>query len=242
MNKPISTKKTEEITTTSDLEFINGKYLAKRLLRTWKEDFIDSYIGETIEIERNEILFLKVTKIYEKILSEINFFLQSWDIKEVSVSNQERCGTLVNSMTSVYQITALYSNKKQNFYLYSNSAKLAFEIATDFLEQKLDGNFSIVAVKEIGFSILLPDEEDVEKEHYKVEVSVTKEDNDSYNQIYILKANDAEEAKEQIILFITAKQSEVDKKESFEVKIISAKTIPCNSVIGFEFSKVYLEE
>jgi len=84
------TKFEQEIKTTSDLEEMKGLYLADRLFRTWKEDFVDEDTGETVQIERKEILFNKGTLLDSKTLAELNFFLQSGDITEVRVSNQQR--------------------------------------------------------------------------------------------------------------------------------------------------------
>jgi len=82
----IITKFEEEVLITSTLEEMRGKFLSKRLLRTWKEDFSDEDTGEVVQIERNELILEIGTFLGQSELSEINFMLQSGDIKEVSVS------------------------------------------------------------------------------------------------------------------------------------------------------------
>ena len=53
----IETRKTETRYVTSDPKKMLNMYLAKRVLKTWEESFIDEDTGETVTIERNEILF-----------------------------------------------------------------------------------------------------------------------------------------------------------------------------------------
>lgn len=65
-------------------------YLAKRVLKTWEESFIDEDTGETVTIERNEILFDRGTLIDQDTLAKIRFSMEADGIKEVEVSNQNR--------------------------------------------------------------------------------------------------------------------------------------------------------
>ena len=53
----IETRKTEKRYVTSDPKKMLNMYLAKRVLKTWEESFIDEDTGETVNIERNEVLF-----------------------------------------------------------------------------------------------------------------------------------------------------------------------------------------
>ena len=52
----IQTRKDEIRFFTNKPEEMLGKYLAKRLLRTWQEDFVDNDTGEVVSIDRNEII------------------------------------------------------------------------------------------------------------------------------------------------------------------------------------------
>ncbi len=223
MNK-LQTKHNEVIIKTSTLEEIKDKYLAERLLRTWNEDFIDEDTGETVSIERNEIIFDKGTLILNDELSQINFYLQSGDIKKVAVSNQKRIGHSANGYTSVWSVTVRVYKKKKTYFLYANSIQLAIKIITDYLEQTIDGAFVFTSIKEIDYSNLIPIQEDSDgKEFYKTEVEVTYEDEEPINRTYILQANDAEQAKELIVNFITIQLNSEKKNTSFETTIISAK-------------------
>lgn len=53
----IETRKTEIRYVTSDPKKMLNMYLAKRVLKTWEESFIDEDTGETVTIERNEMKF-----------------------------------------------------------------------------------------------------------------------------------------------------------------------------------------
>ena len=65
----IETRKTEIRYVTSDPKKMLNMYLAKRVLKTWEESFIDEDTGETVTIERNEILFDRGTLIDQDILA-----------------------------------------------------------------------------------------------------------------------------------------------------------------------------
>lgn len=59
----IETRKTEIRYRTSDPERMLGRFIARRALKTWTEDFVDKDTDEIISIERNEILFERGTYI-----------------------------------------------------------------------------------------------------------------------------------------------------------------------------------
>jgi len=97
------TKHEQTIITTSNIEEMKGFYLAERLFRTWKENFVDEDTGETVEIQRKEHLFSKGTLLDNEMLSQLNFFLQSGDIKEVQISNQQREAQRVYGNATLWQ-------------------------------------------------------------------------------------------------------------------------------------------
>lgn len=243
----MESKKNEIIVKTAILEEMRGKYLAERLLRTWNEDFVDDDTAEVVSIERNEIILEKGTLLDSKNISEINFFLQSGDVKEISISNQKRSCFLVKGHATVWITTISLNNKKKNIYLYADSIETAMEITVDFVEQKYEGNFKILGIKQLDFSNLIPTdlkEEDVmeENDYYKTEVEVAYENEEPNNQVFIIKAPNAETAKSLIIDNILNENHKNGNITPFETTIISAKTIPCNDIIDVEFSKSYLVE
>ncbi|MDI6034009.1 hypothetical protein QLS91_13085 [Flavobacterium sp. LB2P84] len=240
--KKLGTKFNEIVIRTSVFEEMKGNYTAERLLRTWDEDFVDEDTGNVVTIQRNEILFDRGVLMDNDVLSQINFYLQSGDIKDVLASNQKRTGLAVKNQASVYCVTILQGTKKRNYYLYANCVELALKIITDFLEQKIEGAFSFTAIKEMGYSNLIPlEEDDLDKDFYKIEVDIAYEEDEPFKQVYMLQANDAEEAKEIIIKFISLKMKEENREKPFETTIISAKTVPCNNIIDYQFAKEYFE-
>lgn len=243
----MKTRHDENIKTTSEILEMKGLYLAKRLLRTWSEDFVDEDTGAVVAIERNEIIFEKGTLLDHDNLSQVNFLLQSGDITEVEVSDIKRECTLHQRFTSLWSISIDLSGKGKTIYLYANSITIALEIATDYAEQTYKGYYSIKGAKEIGFGNLLTDletheedEEYVDKDIYKIEIEITQDEEPS-NSTFILKASDAEDAKSKIGDFITAMRIRQKEKVDFELKIISAKTIPCHFIVDPEFCKKYIE-
>lgn len=242
----MNTKFTEEIKTTSNLEEMRGKYLANRLLRTWKEDFIDQDTSEVVQIERNELILERGTFLGTHELSEINFMLQSQDIKEVSVSNQQRACHVINNFTNVWSATVEINRKKKNYYLYANSMVLANNIVEDFISQKYEGSFRVISLKELDFSHLIAEDEDEEsnfkKEQmfYKIEVEISSGELENYNKSFILKSTDAERAKDDIIKYLSEKRINDGDSSAFEVVIISAKTISLEHVIEYSFTEEYL--
>ena len=86
----IETRKTEIRYVTSDPKKMLNMYLAKRVLKTWEESFIDEDTGETVNIERNEVLFDRGSLIDQDLLAKIRFSMEADGIKEVEVSSQKR--------------------------------------------------------------------------------------------------------------------------------------------------------
>lgn len=241
----MKTKFEERIITTSDISEMKNMYLAKRLLRTWNEDFVDEDTGDVVSIERNELIFERGTHLNNDAISKINFHLQSGDIKEVEISNQQRECELVKNHASVWVVTFELNSKKKNIYLYANSIETARDIAIDFVEQKYSGVFKFKGIRELDYSNLISSnssEETKKEEHYyKVEVEVNYEDEGLITQNFILNATDAEKAKVYIINFLTKLRQDSDQTGTFQVTILSAKTISCNDVVSHTFSKTYFE-
>ncbi len=240
------TRHEETIKITSDISEMKGLYLSERLCRKWNEDFVDEVTGQVVSIERREIIFEKGILLDESNLTEINFLLQSGDIKEVSVSDQKRECTLHVRYASLWVVNIDLSGKGKNIYLYANSIDTAIKIASDYSEQTYKGYFSIKSAKEIGYGNLLTQPEDHEEDYenqedvYKIEIEIT-EDQEANKNTFILKACDAEDAKTKVGDYITLLRVREKKEVDFELKIISAKTIPCNFIVESEFSRKYID-
>jgi len=93
----IDSRKTEIRYITDDPKKMLGKWVARRALKTWTEDFVDESSGKVVSIERNEILLERGTYISQDVLCTINFMIQEGSLKEVEVSNQNRQGMLLEN-------------------------------------------------------------------------------------------------------------------------------------------------
>lgn len=239
------TKFEEIIETTSELSEMQNKFLAERLCRIWKEDFVDEDTSEVVSIERKEIILEKGAFLDSHNLSEINFYLQSGEVKEVKVSNQERACVRGYSSTTLWIVSVVLNSKKKNIYLYSNSVENAIKIATDYIEQKYSGSFDFKSLKELDYSNLLSEDQSIDSygdeiNVYKIEIEVL-EDGESYETSFIVHGTDAENCKTIINNFIVSNRVSNNKSVDFEIKILSAKTIPCNYIVDPSFCKVHLE-
>ena len=203
----IQTRKDEVRFATSDLKEMYGKFIAKNVVKTWQEDFLDESTGEVVSIDRNELLFEKGTYINDDVLGRINFCLQCKDIEVVEVSNQRRLAQPIKR-TGLwpYKVTATINGKNYAFILQAQDVTKAIEIATDYIELNYTSGFAITGVKALQSFIILndrykqavpvpdPDVETAEKQdpangeetrddtrYYKIEALVSIESDDSEN-------------------------------------------------------------
>ena len=133
-------------------------YLAKRVLKTWEESFIDEDTGETVTIERNEILFDRGTLIDQDTLAKIRFSMEADDIKEVEVSNQNRLAfENENKFLYPYLAQAQISDKKYKFLLYATGLENACLILKDYIELNYQFGFTLTMIKEFDSCVILTD-------------------------------------------------------------------------------------
>jgi len=154
----VETKKNEERYITSDPRKMLNRFLAKRVLRTWKEDFVDEDNGEVCSIERNEILFERGTLIDQDLLAQIRFYMEAGDIKEVDVSNQKRVAFEQESnFLHPYIAQAEIKDKKHKFLFYASTLDSALLILKDYIELNYSFAFTLTMIKEFDTCIILTD-------------------------------------------------------------------------------------
>lgn len=142
------TRKDEIRYRTDDQRRMVGKFLASRVVKTWKEDFADQDTGEIITVERNDILFEKGKYIDEDTAISIAFHIQCGDIADVEVSNQRRLAQPSKDyVLRPYKATAVVGNKRKSFILQAQSATAAIEVVTDYIELNFTSAFSVDSVK-----------------------------------------------------------------------------------------------
>lgn len=181
----IETRKTEIRYVTSDPKKMFNMYLAKRVLKTWEESFIDEGTGETVNIERNEVLFDRGTLIDQDTLAKIRFSMQADGIKEVEVSNQNRLAfENENNVLYPHIAQAQIGDKKYKFLLYATGLVNACTILKDYIELNYTFGFTLTMVKEFDSCVILTDSlkerkvDDATIEELKGD-SVTEEEEDS---------------------------------------------------------------
>lgn len=152
------TRKTELRYVTSDPKKMLNMYLAKRVLKTWTEDFVDESTGKVVSIERNEILFERGTLIDQDVLTQIRFCMEADGIKEVEVSNQKRMAfENENKCLYPYIAQAQIGDKKYKFLLYATGLDNVIAILKDYIELNYQSGFTLTMAKEFDSCIILTD-------------------------------------------------------------------------------------
>lgn len=152
------TRKTELRYVTSDPKKMLNMYLAKRVLKTWKEDFVDESTGKVVSIERNEVLFERGTLIDQDVLTQIRFCMEADGIKEVEVSNQKRMAfENENKCLYPYIAQAQIGDKKYKFLLYATGLDNVIAILKDYIELNYQSGFTLTMAKEFDSCIILTD-------------------------------------------------------------------------------------
>lgn len=152
------TRKTELRYVTSDPKKMLNMYLAKRVLKTWTEDFVDESTGKVVSIERNEVLFERGILIDQDVLTQIRFSMEADGIKEVEVSNQKRMAfENENKCLYPYIAQAYIGDKKYKFLLYATGLDNVIAILKDYIELNYQSGFTLTMAKEFDSCIILTD-------------------------------------------------------------------------------------
>lgn len=152
------TRKTELRYVTSDPKKMLNMYLAKRVLKTWTEDFVDESTGKVVSIERNEVLFERGILIDQDVLTQIRFCMEADGIKEVEVSNQKRMAfENENKCLYPYIAQAQIGDKKYKFLLYATGLDNVIAILKDYIELNYQSGFTLTMAKEFDSCIILTD-------------------------------------------------------------------------------------
>ena len=158
MSKTVESRKSEIRYVTNDPAKMLGKWIARRALKTWYEDYKDEDTGEKVSVERNEILLERGTYISQEVLCTIKFLMEEGSLKEVEVSNQNRQGMLLENRSFLpYKGVAKIDGKRKTFLLYANSVANALDIMVDYIELHYKGGFEITDIKEMEYCVVIID-------------------------------------------------------------------------------------
>ena len=148
--KVIETNKPEEML---------HKYLAECAVKTWTENFIDQDTGETVPVERHEVIFDRGTYIDESLLPKIMFSIQSEELKTVKVCENKPLVKRHNMQVRRYIVKL--SDGLHNCNVYTTRAKTpedAAQMVCDYYTiyglPTLSGNFSVIDSAATGLRLL----------------------------------------------------------------------------------------
>lgn len=154
----VESRQTEIRYVTSDPKRMLGKWVARRALKTWTENMVDGDTGENVEVERTSVLLERGTYIDQKELESITFMMQSGELAEVEVSNQNRQGVLLtSSVLFPFKAGVKIMDKKKTFLLYATSVANALVILVDYIELNFKGGFEITKVEEMDYCVVIID-------------------------------------------------------------------------------------
>lgn len=239
-----------------------GLYVAAPLKRTWRQDLFDEETGAVTSVDRSELIAAAGTKIDDDLLTRIQFHLQAGDITCVEVTNQLRLGEERTAFGLIpWSVTALIGKKRRKLLLYADSARMALDVARDWIELNCSGTFHIVALKMFDHCVFIKEpqkevdpnesaeEQDGEApEFYKVEVALRYRDTGTTrNDTFVLLTKDVDTAATAIhdwIVHDVRNNPDLDEAQKaaaldFDLTVISGVTIPCYGFIEREFSEVY---
>lgn len=243
----IETRKDEIRYRTNDTRRMVGKFFASNVFKTWYEEVLDSDTGEVISIERNDLLFEVGKYIDEETAQSISFHIQCGDITDVEVSNQRRIARPDKRYSLLpFKATAVIGNKRKSFILQAQSATLAIEVVTDFIELNFTSRFVVDSVKEMPGCIILNDRfrravEEVEggneageetpdgeearddTKYYRIEADIVAKREDDEDEPrpssydFIVKTRDIDTAKAVITAWLNTQLKKEAEKEGREI-------------------------
>lgn len=241
------TRKDEIRYRTDDTRRMVGKFFASNVFKTWYEEVLDSDTGEVISIERNDLLFEVGKYIDEETAQSISFHIQCGDITDVEVSNQRRIARPDKRYSLLpFKATAVIGNKRKSFILQAQSATLAIEVVTDFIELNFTSRFVVDSVKAMPGCIILNDRfrravEEVEggneageetpdgeearddTKYYRIEADIVAKREDDEDEPrpssydFIVKTRDIDTAKAVITAWLNTQLKKEAEKEGREI-------------------------
>lgn len=253
----MQSKKNENIITTSNPDEMYAKYIHKPVLRKFTEQFMDADTAEVVEIDRNSVLFDRGTFIDNEILTQINFYMQTGDIKSVTVSDQKRVGFLIEAMRPILYTVTIEGGvkmKKSKILIHARTAKEAIDIAADYGELYYATGFKIKALKAFSDCIYIDsdqyqctddyitEEKREDMMYYMVDGNVIVNDKETCGYAFILLALDVETAKKTIHAYLAQNRSDSFGNSKWYFNVMGAGPTKIDHVVDPEFCMEYLEE
>lgn len=159
MAKKIETRKDEIRYKTIEPSQMLNKYICKRVVKKWTEEFTDEDTGEKVNVERSQTLYERGTVINKETLARIQFDIEAGEITEpIEVSNQNRTGyEFENESLFPWAAKVAVEERNVKFLLYGSSIDNALTVLRDYVELHYNGGFTILEAKEFNKCIILTD-------------------------------------------------------------------------------------
>ena len=254
-----------EVFRTSDPKQMLGKYMPKHAVKEWDEVFVNEDTGEETSVKRSQIVVEKGYINQEK-LSQIQFAIQSGDIEDVEVceENIQNMTLYTPAFSTNFMVEIPVSLEKYHIGVRAQTIPQAIQIVAEFGQMYLSIGGMIRATRVVTLdAAIVPDDHECipeeerkpaneKKDYYKVQVRhewledmvLKKED-----QHYIVAANDVSQAKERIarlLDILKAKQEEKGYHECAEnegrTTIRKAMPFKVDYIVPKEFGDLFYEE
>lgn len=249
---------------TSDPNEMLGKYITKDVLKTWKEDFLDEETKEVISIERCQVISTP-GKIDSNKLQELEFALQSKDITEVEISeeNVQEIEVDRRDYYRLYMVKFYHRGITEKYLVRAFSVPQAIQIATEFgqMYRGVSGWVYIeyVILMTIGVvtddDACIPEEERTpayeDKTYFKVQIRSEWEDDEGAEkkstENVLIAADEVGQAKERVARYIDMKKAEAEKdgcpwRENMKKTIRKAAPFTVDCIVPKEYSQLYFDE
>lgn len=259
----LKTRFEELVFPTSDPDEMAGRYLAEDARREWQEDFLDQDTGEMVSVTRSEFVMKRGTFLSPDNISSLNFYLQTGDIKTVTVSNIKRTGCCIDmTKDAIWKIIVKGSDdKKHKYILFAQSLDQALRITKDYLEQTIDGFFKIESAAKFSSCIVIEDdglkkvamdvegnmvpeqETGVNTEFYNITTTVKSKEL-TQDVTWLVTASSVDDAKLKIQRYIDSLIHDDETKknwEDYELTVLSGTSSSVDIVIPKQFSQAYFE-
>lgn len=191
----VESRKSEIRYRTSDLKKMLNKFIASDVIKHYTETFKDALTGKDVDVEHNEVLFIKGKFIDKDTLQKIQFSMEADGIKDIEVSNQKRNGYEYPN-ESLYQYIAqvqMADDKKRKYLLLASPIENTIDIVRDYLELHSDGGFEILFAKKLDRCCILNDP--------RLYENVTVVENESDEPQYDDDGNEIKPDKEETVKF-----------------------------------------
>ena len=171
-----------KVTETNNPEEMLHKYLAERAVKTWRENFIDQDTGETVPVERHEVIFERGTYIDESLLPKIMFSIQSEELKTVKVCENKPLVKRDNLNVRRYIVKLADASHNCNVYTTraktpEDAAQMVCDYYTIYGLPTLLGNFSVIDSSTTGLRLLY--KEDLGKTYWEDLYNISRKDIES---------------------------------------------------------------